>query len=55
MRLVGANSAARIEGLDALPGRSHSFIGRDPGRWRTNVPTYARVAYRDIYPGIDLV
>src|SRR6266403_2740135 len=55
MQLVGANSAARIEGLDALPGRSHSFIGRDPGRWRTNVPTYARVAYRDIYPGIDLV
>src|SRR5437762_4095054 len=55
MRLVGANSAARIEGLDALPGRSHSFIGRDPGRWRTDVPTYTRVAYRDIYPGIDLV
>src|SRR5437867_5147906 len=38
-----------------LTGRSHSFIGRDPSRWRTNVPTYARVAYRDIYPGIDLV
>ncbi|PYM82965.1 MAG: hypothetical protein DME13_16625, partial [Candidatus Rokuibacteriota bacterium] len=55
MRLVGANSAARIEGLDALPGRSHSFIGRDPSRWRTDVPTYTRVAYRDIYPGIDLV
>jgi len=51
MRLVGANSAARIQGLDELPGRSHSFIGRDPSRWRTNVPTYARVAYRDIYPG----
>src|SRR5256886_4572422 len=55
MRLLGANSAARIEGLDALPGRSHSFIGRDPGRWRTDVPTYTRVAYRDIYPGTDLV
>src|SRR5437879_352469 len=55
MRLVGANPAARIEGLDALPGRSHSFIGSDPVRWRTNVPTYARVAYREIYPGIDLV
>jgi Beta-propeller repeat len=55
MRLVGANPVARIQGLDALPGRSHSFIGRDPSRWRTNVPTYARVAYRDIYPGIDLV
>src|SRR5438093_3333490 len=55
MRLVGANSAAEIQGLDELPGRSHSFIGRDPGRWRTNVPTYARVAFREIYRGIDLV
>src|SRR5712664_3621530 len=55
MRLIGANSAARIAGIDALPGRSHSFSGRDPGRWRTDVPTYTRVAYRDIYPGIDLV
>lgn len=55
MRLVGANPAARIHGLDELPGRSHSFIGRDPSRWRTNVPTYARVGYRDIYPGIDVV
>jgi len=55
MRLVGANPAARIEGLDALPGRSHSFVGSDPVRWRANVPTYARVAYREIYPGIDLV
>src|SRR5882724_9981581 len=55
MRLVGANSAARIQGLDELPGRSHSFIGGDPSRWRTNVPTYARVAFREIYRGIDLV
>src|SRR5207244_1840388 len=24
-------------------------------KWRTNVPTYARVEYRDIYPGVNLV
>src|SRR4029453_17013267 len=31
------------------------LIGRDPSRWRTEIPTYARVEYDDVYPGIDLV
>jgi hypothetical protein len=41
--------------LDELPGRSNYFIGSDPRLWRSNVPNYARVRYRDIYPGIDLL
>jgi hypothetical protein len=55
MRLLGANPGAHVEGRDELPGRAHSLVGRDPGRWRVDVPTYARVAYRDVYQGIDLV
>lgn len=55
MRLVGANSHATVEGLDRLPGISNYFIGNDSAKWRTNVPHYARVRYREIYPGIDLV
>jgi len=55
MQLVGANPKARIEGLDRLPGTSNYFIGNDPAKWRTNVPHYAKVRYRDVYPGIDLV
>src|SRR3989441_764946 len=31
------------------------FVGNDPAKWQTNVPTYAKVQYRDVYPGIDLV
>ena len=31
------------------------FIGNNPEKWRTNIPNYSRVRYRDIYPGIDLV
>jgi len=34
---------------------SNYFIGNDRTKWRTNVPGYARVELRDIYPGIDLV
>jgi hypothetical protein len=55
MRLVGANAKAKVIGLDELPGKSNYFVGNDPKKWRTNVPTYAKVKYKDIYPGIDLV
>jgi hypothetical protein len=55
MRLVGANARGRVVGLDELPGRSNYFIGNDPKKWRTNVPSYARVKYEGVYPGVDLV
>src|SRR3989441_10047252 len=54
MKLVGT-TAARIIGLDELPGKSNYFVGNDPKKWRTNVPTYSRVKYEGIYPGVDLV
>ena len=55
MKLLGANQEAQITGVDKLPGKSNYLIGKDPQKWRTNVPTYAKVRYRNVYPGIDLV
>src|SRR2546427_8518110 len=55
MRLVGAAPAPRVIGLDELPGKANYFTGSDPAKWRTNVPTYAKVRYEQVYPGIDLV
>jgi len=55
MRLVGANPNAEARGVEELPGKSNYFIGNDPSKWRTNVPNYAKVEYRDVYPGVDLV
>ena len=55
MGLVGANPVPTISGLDALPGKANYFIGNDPRHWRTDVPTYVKVQYKDVYPGIDLV
>jgi uncharacterized protein (TIGR03437 family) len=55
MKLAGAHPTPQIKGLDKLPGKSNYFIGRDPRRWRANVPTYSRVRYRNAYPGIDLI
>src|SRR5436309_2468590 len=55
MKLVGANPAPEISGLQELPGRSSYFKGRDPSKWHTRVPNYAAVRYKDVYPGIDLI
>jgi len=55
LRLVGANVAPRITGLDQLPGRVNYIRGNDRRTWITGVPTYARVDYHDVYPGVDLV
>ena len=55
MRLVGGNAKGRVVGLDELPGHSNYFIGNDPKKWRTNVPSYVEVKYEGVYPGIDLV
>jgi len=55
MKLRNANPAAKVTGVDELPGKSNYFIGNDPAKWRTNVPTYAKVKYEGIYSGIDLV
>ena len=55
MKLVGANPAAQVTGLEKLPGKSNYFIGNDPKKWRTNVPTYAKVRYENVYSGIDLI
>jgi hypothetical protein len=55
MSLVGARAKPTVSGLEELPGKANYFIGNDPAKWRANVPTYAKVHYREVYPGIDLV
>ena len=55
MQLVGGNSAPQVIGKEALPGYANYLIGRDPSQWYTQVPTYSKVAYKSVYPGIDLV
>jgi len=54
MNLVGGSLHAVSEATEQLPGRTNYLIGNDPKKWRTHVPTYARVRYQDVYPGVDL-
>jgi hypothetical protein len=55
MQLLGANPAPQVMGLEELPGKVNYFRGNEPHRWRTNVPTYAKVKYTAVYPGVDLI
>ncbi len=55
MHLEGANPTPEVVGLNRLPGRTDYYIGNDPKKWRTDVPSYAQVQYQGIYPGVDLI
>ncbi len=55
MKLAGASRPVQARGEDQLPGKANYFIGNDPARWRRNVPTYAKVRFSGVYPGVDLV
>jgi hypothetical protein len=54
MELVGASGRARVDALHRLPGTANYFIGKDPTRWHTGIPTYAQVVEHNVYPGVDL-
>ena len=55
MKLVGANVKAQVIGQDELGGKSNYFIGKDPDSWHRNIRQFAKVRYKNVYPGIDLV
>src|SRR4249920_1067978 len=55
MQLIGSVADPAVQGVDALPGKINYFRGQDAASWQTKVPTYRRVKYSAVYPGVDLV
>jgi hypothetical protein len=55
LRFPGANPQPHIEGGEQLAGAANFFLGDDPAGWQVNLPTYASIIYRALYPGIDLI
>ncbi len=55
MQLVWASRDAKISGEGRLPGKVNYLIGDDPSEWRAGIDTYARVRYRGVYPGVDVL
>ena len=55
LQFRGANPSPQISGLNELPGQSSYFAGSDPAQWRTGIASYAKVEYRAVWPGVDLI
>ena len=54
MKLVGADPTAPVAAKKELGGKVNYFIGNDPARWRSGIPTFGEVTYSNIYPGVNL-
>ena len=55
MKIEGGSASPEVRGLEELRGKVNYFIGNDPAKWHTNIPTFARVQYTNVYPGVDLL
>ncbi len=55
MDLENANRQAQITGESPLPGKANYIPTNNPRTWVTDVPTYSRVHYSSVYPGVDVV
>ena len=53
-KLQNARLTDEIAGSGLLPGKSNYLIGNDSSRWRTNIPNFSRVEYKEVYPGIAM-
>jgi len=51
---VGANPDVHPAGQNQAPGVISYFTG-PPTQWKTGRPTYSRLIYADLWPGIDLI
>lgn len=55
IKWIGANAHSQIVAEDLLRGKINYLVGKDPSRWHTDIPTYERVRYRGLFPGVDAV
>ena len=54
LQFLGTSDPAEPQGEDPQPARVNYLIGNRPQDWSLDLPTYQRVVYHGIYPGIDV-
>ena len=55
MQLVGADPHASTLQQQTLPGRVNYFCDKDPRKWHSDIPTFGKVGFQGVYPGVDVV
>lgn len=53
MRFAGSTDVA-AEGLYRQEGYNNFYLGNNPARWRSGVPSFGAVRYSGLYEGVDL-
>ena len=51
----GGSGASKAEGSERQPAVMNYYVGTDHSRWQSGVPTFARVRYKNVFSGIDLL
>jgi hypothetical protein len=54
VHFLGARADAKPLVPQALTGTVSDYAGSDPINWHIKIPTFGRIQYSDIYPGIDV-
>jgi len=54
LSFLGGNPNPEIVAEGRLEGKVNYFIGNDPKKWKTDIPTYSSVLYKEVYKGIDI-
>ncbi len=55
MKFIGANPAPSVMGQEEQKSKTSYLTGKDSRNWLTNVSSFGRVFYGNIYRGIDLI
>ena len=50
-----SNINPQMVGYDPQDAHISYFVGNSPANWRSDVPVWGGIKYKEIYPGIDLV
>ena len=54
MKLVNANENAKTFGAEEKVSKTNYFRGNDSSKWQTDISTFGRVNYEEVYQGINM-
>ena len=52
---VGGNPEPQVIAEGKLSGKVNYLKGKDPAKWKRDIPTYEKVRYKEVYKGVDVV
>jgi gliding motility-associated-like protein len=54
MKWLGANLKPMTQGGKKQAFYHNYYLGKDPGHWKSKVPVFGNIDYKDVYPNVDM-